>query len=285
MKNTQVVSLKFHKVRHTSPPQHEPGQKPPHPAEKVKERVRSISRVFSRTTSGPPPTQCDLPTQISFDNSETGRLGAKPRSTNSVCSRVFSLESEDGVVITSTRKVLDTSYTKVHSVPSEDGILITSARKVEKHEHDSKASDNSTLSTFMSLSSQEGDDWKKDSDVLSQVQMSDQDALLLAAAKQTVATDPRETVQSKAKNEQEKEGTEARNISMFDSLCMSEKVGGGYTNDLKDEETSILHKISVAVGQCPLRLCFEGDSGPACHEGEDIFVKDAPDDMSSLSGI
>ena len=282
-KNTQVVSLKFHKVRHTSLPQHEHGQKPPHPAEKVKERVRSISRVFSRTTSGPPPSQYDLPTQISFDNSETGRLGAKPRSTNSVCSRVFSLESEDGVVITSTRKVVDTTYTKVHSVPSEDGVLITSARKVEKHEHDSKASDNSTLSTFMSLSSQEGDDWKKDSDVLRQVQISDQDALLLAATKQTVAADPMETVQSKAKNEQEKE--EARNISMFDSLCMSDKVGGSYTNDLKDEETSILHKISVAVGQCPLRLCFEGDSGPACHEGEDIFVKDTPDDMSSLSGI
>lgn len=275
-KNTQVVSLKFHKVRHTSLPQHEPWQKPPHPAEKVKERVRSISRVFSRTTSGPPPSQYDLPTQI------TGRLGAKPRSTNSVCSRVFSLESEDGVVITSTRKVVDTTYTKVHSVPSEDGVLITSARKVEKHEHDSKASDNSTLSTFMSLSSQEGDEWKKDSDVLRQVQMSDQDALLLAATKQTVAADPRETVQSKAKNEQEKE--EARNISMFDSLCMSDK-GGSYTNDLKDEETSILHKISVAVGQCPLRLCFEGDAGPACHEGEDIFVKDTPDDMSSLSGI
>ena len=154
---------------------------------------------------------------------------------------------------------------------------------MEKHEHDSKASDNSTLSTFMSLSSQEDDDWKKDSDVLRQVQISDQDALLLAATKQTVAADPRETVQSKAKKEQEKE--EARKTSMFDSLCMSDKVGGSYTNDLKDEETSILHKISVAVGQCPLRLCFEGDSGPACHEGEDIFVKDTPDDMSYLSGI
>lgn len=282
MKNTHVVSLKFHKVRHTSLPQYEPGQKPPHPAEKVKERVRSISRVFSRTASGLPPTQYDLPTQISFDNSETGRLGAKPRRTNSVCTRVFSLESEDGVVITSARKVADTTYTKVHSVPSEDGVVITSARRVEKHKHDSKASDNSTLSTFMS--SQEGDDWKKDSDVLRQVQMSDQDALFLEAAKQTVAADPRETVQSKAKNEQEKE--KARNISMFDSLCMSDEVGGSYTNDLKDEETSILHKISVAVGQCPLRLCFEGDdSGPACHEGEDIFVKDTPDDMSSLSGI
>ena len=264
----QVVSLKFHKVKQTSRSQHEPEQLPRPQAEKVKERVRSISRVFSRT-------QSDLPKNISFDTCETGRLGARPRSINRVFSRVFSLASEDGVVITSTRKVADEHCTKLFRLPSEKGVVITSARKVEEHQHDLTASDDSIFSNISSHFEDE-----KESDALRQVQDSDDDELLLTATKQTETT-LIQTVQSKAKNE------EVRNVRMFYSFCMTDEPDRSNINYPKDEETSIWHKFSVALGSfgscSPFRSCFEG---PICHEGEEVVIpRDELDDMSSLSGM
>lgn len=235
MTKQQVVSLKFHKVK----PEQMPAE--------VKERGRSINRVFSRMTSTPSMLS-DLPTQVSFGRSEKGRLGTTRRSINRAISKVFSLESEEGVVITSTRKLNpDDKVTKVFRLQSEEGVVITSTRKVDEPQDDFTAS---TISTSASLEH-----------TMLQAQL-ENDALLLAAARKNVQSNVNKLTPRKSEGEARK------------NVC-----------DTKDGEASIFNIISGAVGACSIRLCFERDEQPV-NRKEVVIVSEAfVDDMSSLSGL
>lgn len=265
---TQVISLKFQQTTSRSS-EPEPTKEVKEPKE-VKGRVRSISRVFSRMTS----TLSSKSTQISVDKSSKGHLTPRHRSMNRVTSKVFSLASEDGIVITSTRKVEDKkNFTKVFQLHSEKGVVITSTRKVDEPQNYVYANDNSTLSTILSHED------SKECNALQGAQLQ-KDALLLELVKQTA--------QSTIAND------EVRNTSMPDALiiadakktsCCSPRPSFVLPCDKKDGETTIFDRIRGAVGVCSIGLCFESQPKKN-REGESIIMRSMKDDdMSSLSGM
>ncbi len=272
---TKVVSLQFHKAEQTTSRSSvsEPTKEVVEP-NNVEGRVRSINRVFSRMTSTPPATS-NLPTQMPVDKSSEGHLTPKPKSMSRGISKVFSIASEDGFVITSTRKVEEhKNVIEVIRLQSEEGVVITSTREVDKPQvDDAPANDNSTLSTILSHED------SKECDALHQTQLQ-KDALLLAHVKQTV--------QSTLAND------EIRNASMLDTVIVADAkktFGTSKESDKKDVETSIFSRLSGVVGACSMRLCFESGEPKNNREGEQIIIPqgygdpDLDDDMSSLTGM
>ena len=147
----------------------------------VKGRVRSISKAFSRISSIPSATSA-LPKQESVDAKRhlhlTPRSGTGTANMNRV--QVFSLESEDGVVITSTRNVEDENFSQAQ-VQSADGVVRTPDRKVNELRVQDETVEKLNSTPVTILSHEDNDDC----DALHRSQLR-QDALLLASAKQAV---------------------------------------------------------------------------------------------------
>jgi|SaaInl74LU_5_DNA_1037368.scaffolds.fasta_scaffold17482_1 hypothetical protein len=237
-----------------------------------KGRVRSINRIFSRisiVTSA----KSGLPAQVSVDSKRHLTLTPRPTTANSLVSKVFSPESANEVVITSTRTMEDKNFdqaTTVIRLQSEEGVVITSTRKVDELREDAFAKSNSTL---MTVSSHEDSNYCGAKN-RSQLQ---NDALLLASAKQAVGP-------ARAKDKDH-----VRNTSTPNTFIVAEDKKTSGTNkesdlvDEEDKEASILHRIGGAVDACSMRLCFERD--------EEQFIVIIPeeyfvdDDVSSLSGL
>ncbi|KAK1749233.1 hypothetical protein QTG54_001172 [Skeletonema marinoi] len=238
----------------------------------VKGRVRSINRIFSRI-SIVPSAKSGLPAQVSVDTKRHLTLTPRPRTANSLVSKVFSPESANGVVITSTRTMEDKNFdqsTTVFRLQSEEGVVITSTRKVDELREDAFAKSNSTL---MTVSSHEDSNYCGAKN-RSQLQ---NDALLLASAKQAVGP-------ARAKDKDY-----ARNTSTPNTFIVADDKKTSGTNkesdliDEEDREASIFRRIGGAVDACSMRLCFERD--------EEQFIVIVPegyfvdDDVSSLSGL
>ena len=241
----------------------------------VKGRARSISRVFSRISSIPSATPA-LSRQELVD--AKGHLNLTPRSgtgtanMNRVVSKVFSLESEEGVVITSTRKVEDKKISQAQVFE----VVVTSDRKANelRDQDDVVAKSNSTPLT---ISSHEDNSY---CDTLYRSQLQ-KDALLLASTKQAV-----QPARAKCNDY-------VGNTSTPDTFIIDvDKKTTGTTNNkesgLFEEEdggTGIFHTIGGAVDACSMRLCFERDEEHFIVIVPKGFCVDVDDDVSTISGL
>jgi len=242
----------------------------------VKGGVRSISKVFSRILSTPSATSA-LPKQELVDAKR--HLYLTPRSTanrNRNRVQVFSLESADGVVITSTRNVEDENFSQTQ-VQSADGVVITPDRKVNEL-RDQDGMVEKSNSTPLTILSHEDNDY---CDALHRSQLR-KDALLLASAKQAVPPPRAKGSDSIRNTSTPGPGTLIIDVDKNTTVTNKEP-------DLFEQGNvgaSIFHRIGVAVDACSMRLCFERD------EDEDKFIiviphgfcVDANDDVSTISG-
>ncbi len=231
----------------------------------VKRRVKSIGRVFSRISSTPSATFA-LPKQELVDAKR--HLYLTPRSGSGTANRnrvqVFSLESADGVVITSTRSVDDKTFSQAQVQPA-DGV-VTPDRKANELRVQDDMVGNSTPLTILSHEDNEY------CDALHRSQLR-KDALLLASAKQAVRP-PRA-----------KGSDSRRNISSPSTfiLDVDKNTVSNKEPDLFEQE-DVGASICGAFDACSMRLCFERDEDKFIVVIPHGFCVDANDDVSSISG-
>mmetsp|Transcript_29346 Transcript_29346/g.59088 ORF Transcript_29346/g.59088 Transcript_29346/m.59088 type:complete len:265 (-) Transcript_29346:64-858(-) len=259
-KPTEEAVIKQAKAKQAAPSrssQHEP-IKEVKEQDDVKGRVRSINRIFSRI-SIVPSSKTGLPAQVSVD-SKRHLTTPRPRTTNSLVSKVTSTMKD---------KNFDQATT-VFRLQSEEGVVITSTRKVDELREDAFAKSNSTL---MTVSSHEDSNYCGAKN-RSQLQ---NDALLLASAKQAVGP-------ARAKDKDYVRNTSTPNTFIVaDDKKTSGTNKESDLIDEEDREASIFRRIGGAVDACSMRLCFERDEEQfIVIIPEGYFVDD---DVSSLSGL